>query len=153
EDEARLVEIDGNAGERGKSGKPLAQPAPLLQHDRLWRVKHRPGRLSAGKTDAGRHHRYPDRAVELVVEGRADYDVGVRIGRGPDTARRLVNLVKGEVVASGDGDEQPARTLHAHIVEKRIGDGSLCRLDGAALAARFACAHHRLAHAGHDGAD
>src|SRR5262249_56366876 len=104
EDEARLVEIDGNAGERGKSGKPLAQPAPLLQHDRLWRVKHRPGRLSAGKTDAGRHHRYPDRAVELVVEGRADYDVGVRIGLGPDTARRLVNLVKGDVVASGDWD-------------------------------------------------
>ena len=102
--------------------------------------------------DARRHDGDADHAVELVVVGGADDDVRLLIGLRTNAARRLVHLVEGEVAAAGDGDEKAARTFHGHVVEQRVGDRRLRRLDGAPVAARLARAHHRLAPAGHDGA-
>ena len=62
----------------------------------------------------------------------------------------LVEFVKGQIVAAGDGDQQAASALHRNVVEKRVGDSGLCRADGAVFARSFAGAHHRLAHAAHD---
>ena len=69
------------------------------------------GPVGSEHAEPGCHHRHADGAVELVVEGRADDDIGVRIGFGADALGSLVNLVEGEVVAAGDGNEQPARAL------------------------------------------
>src|SRR4029077_16111821 len=68
-----------------ESCKPLAQRG-LVMADR--------SRLLAKQTKPGGHHRNADRAVELVVEGGADDDIGFRIGFGADAARPPPRLVK-----------------------------------------------------------
>jgi hypothetical protein len=58
---------------------------------------------------AGRHHRHADDAVEAFVEGRADYDVGLGIDLLADASGGFVDLVKGEVLAAGDRDQETMR--------------------------------------------
>ena len=48
---------------------------------------------------------------------------------------------------------RPCGALHRGLVEQRIGDRRLGRLDGAPLAGGLAGAHHRLAHLAHHRAD
>ena len=109
--------------------------------------------LQGGLVDAGRHHRDADDAFEALVEGRAHDDVGVLIHLLADAGRRLVDLVKGEVLAAGDRDQQAARALHRGVVDQRIGDRGFGGRERALLARGLAGAHHRLAHFTHDGAN
>ncbi|GJE43641.1 hypothetical protein AEGHOMDF_2820 [Methylobacterium soli] len=105
------------------------------------------------RLDAGGDDRDADDAVEALVEGGAQDDVGVRIDLLSDARGGLVELVQGEVVAARDRDQQAARTLHRDIVEERVGDGGFRSPVGALLAGSLAGAHHGLAHAAHDRAD
>ena len=106
--------------------------------------------MIASGIDARRHHGDADHALQRRIEGRAENDVGLFVDLLTDAAGRLVDLIKGEVVAAGDRDQQAARALHRHFVEQRIGDGGLGRENRPALARGLARAHHRLAHAAHD---
>ena len=62
--------------------------------------------LAAEDTKAGGHDRNADRAVELVVEGSADDDIGFGIGLGADAACGLIHFVEREVVAAGAGERR-----------------------------------------------
>ncbi len=104
------------------------------------------------RIDPGRHHRHADDAVQLLVEGGAEDDVGVRVHFLTDAGRRLVHLEQGHVLAAGDGDEQAAGAAHGGLVQQRVGDGGFGGLEGALVAGGFAGAHHRLAHVAHHGA-
>ncbi|VUD72646.1 hypothetical protein MET9862_03246 [Methylobacterium symbioticum] len=107
-------------------------------------------RRDQGRLDAGGDHRDADDAVEALVEGGAQDDVGVLIDLFTDAGRGLVEFVEGQVRSAGDRDQQAARTLHRDIVEERIRYGRLGRAVGALLAGGLASSHHRLAHAAHD---
>ena len=101
---------------------------------------------------SGRHDRDADLAVQRRIEGGAEDDVGVLINLGRDGVGSLVNLQQGHVHAAGDVDQHGLGALEGRLVQQRVGDGILCRLQGAVLARGLARAHHRLAHLGHHGA-
>ena len=105
------------------------------------------------RLDAGGDDGDPHLAFQRVVEGGAEDDVGVGIDFLADAVGRLVNLEQGHVRAAGDVDQQAARALHRGVVEQRVVDRRLCRVDGPAVAGGLASAHHRLAHLAHDRAD
>ena len=112
EHEARLVEIDGRGRQRGKTCQPFAEPAPVLNCRLALRLDKRPRGLRS-QADAGCDHRHADAPVELVVEGRADDDVGIGIGFGSDAARRLVDLVA-QVLGRSQARGGTHRTVHVH---------------------------------------
>src|SRR5436189_4202371 len=77
--------------------------------------------------DTGRYHRHSDDALEALIEGRADDDVGVGVDLLTDTGSGLVDLVKGEVSTSGDRDQHSPSAAHRNVVNEWIGDGRLGR--------------------------
>ena len=103
--------------------------------------------------DAGGDDGDADHAIEGLVEGGADDDVGVLVDFLADTGGGFVDLEQGQVLAAGDRDQQAAGALHRGIVDQRIGDRGLGRGQRALLAGGLAGAHHRLAHLAHHGAN
>ena len=103
--------------------------------------------------DAGRHHGHPDDAVEALVEGRADDDVGVRVDLFADAGGGFVDLVKGEILAAGDRDQDSPGATHRNVIDERVGDSRLGGKQRPPVAGSFSGAHHRAAHFSHDGAD
>ena len=75
-----------------------------------------------GRLDAGRNDGDADDAVEALVEGGAEDDVGVRIDFLADAARRFIDFVEGEVGTAGDGDEEAAGALQTTFL--RTGSAS-----------------------------
>src|ERR1700684_1951082 len=74
---------------------------------------------------ACRDDRDADHAIEILVEGRAEDDVGVFVDLLPNAACRLVDFVERQIVAAGDRDQKTACALHRDFVEERIGDRRL----------------------------
>ena len=103
--------------------------------------------------DAGGNDGDADDAVEGLVEGGADDDVGVLVDFLANPGRGFVDLEQRQVLAAGDRDQQAAGALHRGIVDQRIGDRGFGRGQRALVAGGFAGAHHRLAHFAHHGAD
>ena len=99
------------------------QPLRDLRDPRLRRRHCRP--LRQGIVDPGRDHRNADDAVEALVEGRADDDIGILVDLAADPRCRFVDFVEREVAAAGDGDEQALGALHRGVVDQRIGDRRL----------------------------
>src|SRR5262249_57941619 len=87
--------------------------------------------------DAGRDDRHADDAVEGLVEGRTDDDVGVDVHLLADAGRGLVDLVQQEVLAARDRDQQAARALHRYVVDQRVGDRGLGGAQRALVAVRL----------------
>ena len=56
-------------------------------------------------------------------------------------------------MATGDVDQNAACAVQTDFIEQWIGNCFFSRLNSAVFALRFACAHHRLAHFIHYGAD
>ena len=97
-------------------------------------------------------NRNTDDAVKVLVECRADDDVGVLIDFFADARGRLVDLIEREIAAAGDGDEKASRALHRGVVDQRIGDRRFGGRQRPLFAFGLAGPHHRLAHFAHDGA-
>src|SRR5271166_1850532 len=76
--------------------------------------------------DAGRDHRYAHHPVEGGLKGRAEDDVGLFVDFLANAACGFVDLVKRQIVAAGDRNEQAARPFHRGLVEEGIGDSRLC---------------------------
>ncbi len=76
------------------------------------------------------------RPSSVVVERRAEDDVGVGIDFVADAVGGLVDFEQRHVHAAGDVDQHAARALHRDVVEQRVGDRGLGRLDGAAFRPR-----------------
>ena len=70
----------------------------------------------------------------LVVDDRAEDDVGVGVGDAVDDLGRLVDLEQAEVAAAGDVEQDAAGALDRGL-EQRAGDGGAGGVDGPALAA------------------
>ncbi len=137
----------------GVGAQPLRQlgdPRLVIGHGRHLLGRARGRTHDPDIVDAGRHHRDPDDPLQALVEGRPDDDVGVLIDLFADPGRGLVDFVQGEVLAARDRDQQPARALHRHVVDQRIGDGGFGGAQRALLARRLAGPHHGLAHLAHD---
>jgi hypothetical protein len=111
------------------------------------------GGLGGFRGDAGGDHGHPHLAVQLLVEGRPEDDVGVGVDLVADAVGGFVDLEQGHVHATGDVDQDALGPLHRGVVQQRVGNGGFGGRDGAAVAFGFAGAHHRLAHFAHHGAD
>ena len=135
----------GLAGRRAGAQLGGGFHRPGLGGDQLARIER--------MVDAGGDNRDADEAGERLVEGRAQDDVGVLVHFLTDAAGGLIDFIKGEVAAAGDGDQQAAGALHGDFIEQWIGDGGLGGQDRAVVAGRLAGAHHGLAHLAHDRAD
>ena len=99
--------------------------------------------------NAGRNNRDADDAVEGLVEGRADDDVGVLVHFLANAGGGFIDLEQRQVLAAGDRNKQTPRTAHRRIVDQRVCDRSFGGGHGAFLAGGFAGAHHGLAHLFH----
>src|SRR5581483_7847170 len=104
----------------------------------------RPGLVEAGRDDADLHV-----ALQPLVDDRAEDDVRLRVRRGVDDLRRLVDLEEREVRAAGDREEDAARAVDG-LLEERRHDGLACRVRGARLAASVTDAHEGRAGVRHD---
>src|SRR5262245_57165013 len=62
----------------------------------------RAGGAQAGAVEARGDDRHADLVGQAVVDHGAEDDVGVRVGRGVDDLRRLVDLEQAEVLTAGD---------------------------------------------------
>ena len=144
--------------ERAALAGAIALIAPAVGAQTLGRLGHasEAGRIVDGdrrEIDAGGDHGDADDALERRVESGAEDDIGVLVDLLTNAARRLVDFIERQVVATGDRDQKAAGTAHRHVVEQRVGDRGFGGLDGALVARGFAGAHHGTAHLAHDGAD
>ena len=89
--------------------------------------------------EAGGDDGDPDLVAHLVVDDRAEDDVGVGVGDAVDDLGRLVDLEQAEVAAAGDAEQDAAGALDGGL-EQRAGDGVAGGLERPALArARGRC--------------
>jgi len=79
-------------------------------------AERRPRHHRRFRFDAGRHDRDADAPLEVLVEGRAEDDVGIGIDLVADAVGRLVDLEEGHVEAAGDVDQHPAGAAHGDVV-------------------------------------
>ena len=81
-------------------GDPLVVGTQALRHfgDARFRDRHRLGRpMRQCLVDTGGNDRNADDAVETLVEGRADDDVGILVDLFADARCRLVDFVEREI--------------------------------------------------------
>src|SRR3954470_22880950 len=79
---------------------------------------------AARAVEARGDHRDADLVAELLVDDRAEDDVRVRVGRGVDELRRLVDLEEPEVLAVRDVEQDAGGALDG-LLEQRRGDRGL----------------------------
>src|SRR4051812_28967015 len=106
-------------------------------------------RAGAPVVEARRDDRHANLVADLLVDDRAEDDVGGRVGRALDDLGGLVDLEQADVLAARDVEQDPGGALDG-LLEQRAGDGLLGRLDRAVLAAGLSDAHQRRAGVGHD---
>src|SRR4051794_3485580 len=102
--------------------------------------------------EAGGDDGHADLVAERIVDHGAEDDVRVARRCALDDLGRLVDLEQAEVGAAGDVQQHAGGALDAGL-EQRTGDGRLCGLGGAVLAAGRADAHEGRAGVVHDRAD
>src|SRR5438552_5567975 len=100
--------------------------------------------------DAGRHDRDADDTFQAFIEGRADDDVGVRVGLFAYAGSSFFNLEQRQVIATGDGDDEAAGALDRGVLDQWIGNRGHGGGKHALLAGSLAPAHHGLALLPHD---
>ena len=103
---------------------------------------------SSQRSKPGGDHRHPDLVAHVVVDHRAEDDVGVGVGHRVDDLGRLVDLEQAEVGPAGDVEQDAPGPLDRGL-EQRAGDGGAGRVDRPALADRRADAHDGRAGVGH----
>src|SRR5215212_9913010 len=116
----------------------------------------RAARAAHGRLAVGRHarglHRHPDLVLELLVDHRAEDDVGVGVRGLGHGLRRLVHLVEREVATARDRQEDRMRAVHLGLEQRRLD-----RMRGGIHRARLARAHadpeQSGAGVGHDRSD
>ena len=158
----------GGGGTRGRRGPPRTRRRPLRPAPRrsggaspcsagpaARPLRHlddlgpgADGLLALG--EAGRDHRDAHLVVERRVDHRAEDDVGVLVGGFLDDARRLLDLVDGQVRAPGEVDQDALGALDRGVVQQRARHRLLRGVERAVLASADAGAHERHAHARHD---
>src|SRR4051794_30869946 len=99
--------------------------------------------------EAGGDDRDPHLVAHLVVDDRAEDDVGVGVGDAVDDLGRLVHLEQTEVAAARDAEQDPAGALD-RCLEQRARDRVSGGLERTALAGRVPDAHERRAGVAHD---
>ena len=103
--------------------------------------------------DTGRNHGNANLAGQLLIESRAEDDVGFGVHFLANPIGGLVNLEQRHIHAAGDIDQDAACALHRHVVEQRVRDRGLRGLKRPILTLGLTGAHHRLAHLAHHGAN
>ncbi len=142
----------GGAAHAHRGGRSVLERMDLSRRGALLLDQREQGRLGhhlRDRVDAGGDDGDAHLALQLLVEGRAEDDVGVGIDLVTDAVGRLIHFEERHVHAAGDVDQDAPRPLHRDVLEQRIVDGGLGGLHRALLAGGFAGAHHRLAHLAH----
>ena len=105
--------------------------------------------LSQFLVDPGCDDRNADHAVERWVNRRAGDDVALRHDFAGDALGGFVDLVHGQIGAAGNVQQNALGRLQVNVVEQRVLDGALGRVQRPVFAIGLARAHHRFAHNGH----
>src|SRR5678816_2357652 len=84
--------------------------------------------------EAGRDHRDAHLVLEHGIDHRAEDDIGLLVSGFLDDARRLLDLVDGQVRAPGEVDEDAPGALDRGVVEQRARHRLLRGVDRAVLA-------------------
>src|ERR687898_300646 len=99
--------------------------------------------------ETGGDDRDPHLVAHLVVDDRAEDDVGIGMRDPVDHLGRLVDLEQAEVATAGDGEQDAPRALDRRL-QQGARDGVARRLERAALARPVADAHERGAGIAHN---
>src|SRR5262249_3173027 len=92
----------------------------------------------ADVVDAGSPDRDSNDAIKAFVESCTNDDVGVLIDLLTNTRGCFIDLVKREILAARDRDQQALGTFHRGIVDQWIGNRSLGGSQRPLLTRRFA---------------
>ena len=106
---------------------------------------------AVGIFESGRDHRDLHRIFHLLIEHGSEDDIGVFVSRGLDDAASFLDLGQFERGRAGDVDEDAARPVDGSSFEQRRSNGFLGGFGSATRAVGGRGAHHRVAHALHDG--
>src|SRR6185437_17074989 len=101
--------------------------------------------------EAGGDHGDLYSVLGLVIQHGAEDDVGIFVSGALDDAGGLIHFAELERTGAGDVDEDAARPVNGARFQQGRSDGTLGRFRGPAFAGGGGRAHHRVAHAGHDG--
>ena len=91
-----------------------------------------------GLFEAGRDHRDLDRVFHLLVQNRAEDDVGIFVSGALNDGASLLHFGKLQRIRARDVDENAAGSVDRARLEQRRRDGALRRFHGAMLAGAVA---------------
>ena len=89
----------------------------------------------------------------MWVDGRTRDDVAVGHDFTRDALCRLIDFIHGQVRTAGDVQQQALGRGQVDIVEQRVGNRQLSRVNRTVFTFSLTCAHHGLAHNGHQRAN